>query len=264
MIKLIVSDLDGTLLRSDKSLPPKIFPLIARMREKGILFAPCSGRQYESLRRLFEPVQNDVLFVCENGGAVFYRNQLLLAEYLPPDAVEKVVLAMRRLPQCETLLCAPDCAYYERKIIPFSENVKRYYPQNELVDDLLKVAREKKICKIALYAESGAAEAGVESYLNGAVPELLTKISGFDWCDTTGRETNKSVAIDRLCRKLGFLREECMAFGDHMNDLEMLQYCGHSFITANAFGKLKEYGFTVIASNDEEGVLKKIEELLNE
>ena len=72
MVKLIASDIDGTLLRyGQTALPPALFDLIRRLRSAGVLFCPASGRQYHSLRQLFAPVADEVCFLCENGAVVF-------------------------------------------------------------------------------------------------------------------------------------------------------------------------------------------------
>ena len=67
MIKLIASDLDGTLLQNGSTeVPREIFELIIKLKEKGIIFAAASGRQYYSLRNLFGPVRDDIAYICEN------------------------------------------------------------------------------------------------------------------------------------------------------------------------------------------------------
>ena len=64
MIKFIATDLDGTLLDPRGVLPNEIFPLVARLSECGILFAPASGRQYANLKKLFFPVWEKTIFIC--------------------------------------------------------------------------------------------------------------------------------------------------------------------------------------------------------
>ena len=64
MIRLIAADLDGTLLDSRKRLSPGLFPLIRALRARGVRFAAASGRQYDNLLALFEPVADDLLFIA--------------------------------------------------------------------------------------------------------------------------------------------------------------------------------------------------------
>lgn len=72
MIRLVTCDIDGTLLHGEEtSIDTETLEEIRRLREKGILFCPASGRQYHSLRRLFAPVQDEIAYICENGSVVF-------------------------------------------------------------------------------------------------------------------------------------------------------------------------------------------------
>ena len=74
MIKLIACDMDGTLLDSAKRLPAELPEVIAKLKEKGVLFCVASGRQYASLRRDFDAYADDMLFICENGALVMLDN----------------------------------------------------------------------------------------------------------------------------------------------------------------------------------------------
>ena len=72
MIRLIASDIDGTLLHNGAAeIDPVIFEEIHRLKQKGILFCPASGRQYHSLRRLFAPAADELTYLCENGAVLF-------------------------------------------------------------------------------------------------------------------------------------------------------------------------------------------------
>ena len=68
MIRLIASDLDGTLLKNGaQMLSPEIFELIPALKKRGIHFVAASGRQYANIRRLFAPLQDEISYVAENG-----------------------------------------------------------------------------------------------------------------------------------------------------------------------------------------------------
>ena len=90
MIRLIASDIDGTLLQNGAAeIPPEIFDHIRRLEKKGVLFCPASGRQYTSLRRLFAPVADRVPFLCENGAVVYGPGS-------PGPILSKTVMDRRR------------------------------------------------------------------------------------------------------------------------------------------------------------------------
>ena len=83
-IRLICSDIDGTLLQyGRKELEGEIFEQIRELHRRGILFCPASGRQYTSLRKLFAPVADCCVFLCENGGVIYKDEQCIAKE---PDA----------------------------------------------------------------------------------------------------------------------------------------------------------------------------------
>lgn len=78
MLKLIASDIDGTLLQNgEKELSGQAVNQVKQLKEMGILFAAASGRQYATLRRLFEPVKDDIAYICENGAMVMYNGKIL-------------------------------------------------------------------------------------------------------------------------------------------------------------------------------------------
>ena len=76
MIKLVASDLDGTLLfKGAQSLPEEIFPLIRQLKKMGILFVAASGRQYANMKKMFRPVVDDMAFISENGALAVYNEK---------------------------------------------------------------------------------------------------------------------------------------------------------------------------------------------
>ena len=234
MIKFIATDLDGTLLTNDKRLPAEIFGLIRAMSERGILFAPASGRQYANLKKLFAPVADKVVFLAE----------------------------IRAIPHLYPMLCGETCAYLEDDVRPFFDYAMDAYTNCVKVDRLEEIIGRERICKIAVYDEIAAAENCIQK-LPSRLPALRTAISGFDWCDVSSPDSNKGAAIRVIRSRFGLKREECVAFGDHMNDFEMLVECGTAYVPANAYPPLKEQ-FPVIAANEAGGVLVKIKEILSQ
>ena len=101
-IRLICSDIDGTLLQyGRKELEGEIFEQIRELHRRGILFCLASGRQYTSLRKLFAPVADCCVFLCENGGVIYkdeqymdYNNLRNMARFVGGDSEHKVSLLM--------------------------------------------------------------------------------------------------------------------------------------------------------------------------
>ena len=261
MIRFIASDLDGTLLDEKKRLPEEIFPLIEQLHARGILFAPASGRQYANLEKLFAPVKDKVLFLCENGALVKYRGETLFLDPIDDDCLKDALDEIRALPDLYPMLCGADYAYIENNEMPFFRYAMLSYTNCKKVETLDAVIGKEPVCKIAVYDGIAAAEHCIK-VLPQRLPRLRTIISGFDWCDISATTANKGRAVRFIQEKFGFKKDECLAFGDHMNDYEMLLECGHPYVPENAYPPLKRMFRNYIPSNDEGGVLTKLKEII--
>lgn len=261
MLKFIATDLDGTLLDGERSVPEEIFPLVREMTKRGILFCPASGRQYANLRKLFAPVENDVLFMAENGALIKYRGKPLYLNPIPEELIQDALDAIRAIPEIFPMLCGSENAYVENAEEPFHTYAHLSYDNCLKVDSLNDVIGKEKICKIAVYDKLGSHNNCIK-YLPEKIPLLRTILSGADWCDVSAINANKGDAMRVIKEKFGFKKEECAAFGDHMNDYEMLLECGSAFVTENAYPPLKKLIQNVVPANTEGGVLSKIKEIL--
>lgn len=84
MIKLVASDLDGTLLHNyQQTVPKEIYDTIKALHEKGIIFTAASGRQYANIRRLFAPLGFDIPYIAENGSMCVYKEEILATGLTP-------------------------------------------------------------------------------------------------------------------------------------------------------------------------------------
>lgn len=261
MIKLIASDLDGTLLPPTKILPEETFPLIEKLADIGVTFAPASGRQLPNLKKLFAPVLERIAIIAENGGLVFYKGEIIFSDPTPADGVRRALEAVRAEDGLYPVISCADCAYIEDTYPRFLEIFKRSYSSYEMVKNLDEVVGTKSAIKVSVWDDLPAAEHGGK-VLPPKLEGLRTMVSGRDWLDVSCARADKGRALQALMRHLGVKREECAAFGDHMNDLEMLETSGHPYVTANAYPPLKELVGEEIPSNADFGVIKKIKELI--
>ena len=254
MVKFIASDLDGTLLDGERKLPEEIFPLIRKLKSLGVLFAPASGRQYANIRKLFAPVADDVVFICENGALVKYRGRTLHLTPIRDRYLKDALDEIRALPHLYPLLSGADWAYIENNEMPFFRYAMLSYTNCKKVPDLDEIIGKEDICKIAVYDEIAAAENCIK-VLPQRLPHLRTILSGYDWCDVSAPDANKGEAIRFLRRAFQLEKEECVAFGDHMNDYEMLGECGRAYVPENAYPPLKRLIGKSVGTNSENGVL---------
>ena len=78
MIKLIATDMDGTLLNSKNEIQDGFYEVFNKLEEKGIIFAAASGRQYYNLLKRFEGIEDKMMFIAENGTFVVYKGKELV------------------------------------------------------------------------------------------------------------------------------------------------------------------------------------------
>lgn len=114
MIKLIASDLDGTLLHDGaQQLPEELFPLILKLRDMGIRFVAASGRQYANMKRMFEPIADKISYICENGAVAISDEQDLYQDVFDRELVLDIVQTIQAkeernlpvLPEITTISC---------------------------------------------------------------------------------------------------------------------------------------------------------------
>ncbi len=260
MIKFIATDLDGTLLDENRKLPAGIFGLIEKLWKKGIVFAPASGRQYANMKKLFAPVADKVVFICENGALIKRGGETLHLNPIPDDLLKSALDKIRATAHVFPMLCGVDWAYIENDEQPFLNYAYASYDNCKLVNNLDGVIGTEPVCKIAIYDEISSAENCIK-ILPQQLPELRTILSGKDWCDVSAKGADKGDAVRFLRGYFSLKKEECAAFGDHMNDYEMLLECGHPFVTENAYPPLKELIGRTVPSNREGGAFHKIQEI---
>ena len=255
-IKLIAADMDGTLLDSKGRLNPEFFSVFESLKEKGVMFVAASGWQYYNLLKLFNRVKDDIMFVAENGTYVVFRSQELLVVDIPVNEAHKVIREVRGIEGAFPVLCGKGKAYIENDMPEFVKQARTYYERCDLVPDLLEIT-DDRFLKIAVYDFGGSS---INSYpvLQHFNDSLKVVVSGQNWLDVSHQEANKGNALIFLQNYMSVKADECMAFGDQMNDAEMLQAVSNSYAMANSAEELKCFARYIAPSNGENGVLRTI------
>ena len=243
MIRLIASDLDGTLLQKDGTLPSDTFSVIHALREKGILFCAASGRQYANLRRLFAPVADDICYISENGSYVTAQGQCAAqtigAEHALPliqDILDAGMEVLLSIPESRVMLTGAGRTFTDDIFYRLKNTCTMIHDPAVYADQYIKI--------------SGFHPDGV-AHLARPLQEkwgqiMHADIAGQKWLDFT--MTNKSDGIHILSRLLGIDTADMAAFGDQFNDLAMLQAVGHPYLMENAPDEMKTYHFPLCQS----------------
>ncbi|MGW2486396.1 Cof-type HAD-IIB family hydrolase [Streptomyces sp. NPDC001606] len=262
-IRLVVTDMDGTLLDDAKRLPEGLWPLLAELRRRGVLFSPASGRQYATLARQFAEVAEGMVFIAENGTYVVRDGVELSSDPLAPGVAAGVARTVRRLAadgvDVGAVVCGKRSAYVERTDEAFLAEVRKYYVEHRVVEDVTAV--EDDMIKVAVF-DFGAAEHSTAPALAEFADSHRVVVSGEHWVDVMNRTADKGTALRGLQRALGITPAQTMVFGDYLNDLEMLDAAEWSFAMANAHPEVVRRARHLAPSNNDNGVLRTIARVL--
>ena len=264
MIKIIFSDMDGTLLTDDNKLPEGFDEMIAELKSRNVLFAPASGRQYASLLKSFPKYRDEFLFIAEGGTLVMHKGKEIFSHTMEVEMVKKVLAAGATFDDIMCVWCGKKDSYILKNFDKpeYTDDMDKYYTHRVPVDSWEEV--DDTPIKVALYDRRGNAKKNIYDKL-AQFYDTLQVVQTIDWwVDVSSPGANKGEAIANVQRVMNILPEECAAFGDYMNDCEMLQSVGYSFAMANAHPDLKKFAKFETLSNNEGGVLAAIRKLIDD
>ena len=272
-LRLAAVDMDGTLLDDDKNFPPGMDELLDQMDERGVTFAPASGRQVWTLIDMF-PGRPGMTVIGENGGIVMRDGVEVSSHPVDTPTVREVIRLVRDATSGPDgidgglVMCGKQFAYVERTDDRFVEGVMPYYHRTQCVEDQEAVidaieagTSDDAIVKLAVYA-IGPVEPLAQATLANFADTHQYAISGANWADLQVQGVDKGSAVRDLQRFLGVERAQTAVFGDAGNDLSMMGVADMSFAMANASADVVEAARFVAPSNNEAGVIQVLRALL--
>ncbi len=256
MIKLVATDMDGTLLTSKKELTTKSVRVIKAIKQMGIHFVVASGRQYYNLFNIFKQhgLDEGTSFIAENGTVIFDKQELIFVNQLDNELIKSVVEITRKTPNVYPVLCGVKAAYTENDLPNLQNNVSKYFYQKEILNDVLDCLNYDIITKISVLNVKNQSETYTYPILKKFETSHKVIVSGPEWTDIINYDVGKGAAINMIGERYGASFDERMAFGDYLNDVDLLKACKHSFAVSNAHDSLKKIAAHICKSNDEEGV----------
>ena len=265
-LRLVVTDMDGTLLDGRGRVPERLAEVVARLHERGIVFCPASGRQLANLRQTLGEVVAEAAIIAENGTLVVDGPRELFRDTISRDQAVTVVRTVRELAgsglDVGAVVATPQVAYVERADTPFLAQVDTYYASREVVPDLLELALDD-VLKVAVHDFVDAERLSAPP-LAAAAPGLQAVVSGMHWTDLMPRQASKGRALRVIQERLGVTPAQTAVFGDYLNDLELYDEAEMTFAMANAHPEVLAAARFQAPANTEEGVLQVLEELLAE
>ena len=260
-VKMVVTDMDGTLLNSKSEVSEQFFELYQSLKSHQIHFVAASGRQYSSIQDKLSIISEEITIVAENGSYIKQGNAELGSILLSPEHVKLLIPVVRDVEGLFTVLCGKKSAYIEQDDDKFKGILREYYTKFDVVDDLMDLP-DDDFFKVAIYHFESS-----ETYIYPVVKHLegilQIKISGNNWVDIADPSANKGRAVQLLQHKYGISKEETMVFGDFNNDLEMIEQAFFSYAMANAHINVKKAARFHTLSNNEAGVEVILQQLID-
>ncbi|RSZ65650.1 HAD family hydrolase [Corynebacterium hylobatis] len=258
--RLIALDMDGTLLDPEGRIPDTFWEVLTEARSRGIAVAPASGRQLATLRSMFPGEHDPGTFIAENGTCVFHEGGIVSTTLLNPTIVRSVIAACGE-EELDLVVCTPDVAYHLPTVSETTRTeLQKYYVSREQVPDLLDVA-DADVIKLAIFTSHDAEEYAYPP-LRRAAPDANVVVSGAHWVDIMSAEAGKGRALTALAEELGVEKHEILAFGDYLNDLELLQAAGTAYAMENAHPEIRAIAHHIAPPNTEAGVVTVLRGML--
>ncbi len=252
--KALVFDLDGTLLKSDKTISSRTLENLRRCKSAGIAIGISTSRSENNSMKFIRELQPD--FVISSGGALLklHEKYVYRAEF-SPEETSNIINMIREI-------CGDDCEITVDTINAHFWN----YKSNPLKSDpswggsVYSDFSDFSECALKICAEVKSAEQ-LQKLADECTNCDCIKFSDSNWCKFTKKSATKENAILRLCDVCGITTEEIIAFGDDFVDIGMLKLCGLGVAMGNAIDEVKQIADVVIGSNDCDGIAEFLEKM---
>jgi Cof subfamily protein (haloacid dehalogenase superfamily) len=260
MIRLVASDLDGTLLRPDLTISDRTRSAIRRARSIGIAFVAVTGRPPRSVRHLADRIGLEGIAICANGAIVYDLDNDVVVDQTPlaAEAALRIVRGLRA--------AAPGVVFawedaegfghersWGRQPLTPAGRLVLGDPLELLTAPVAKVLARHPDMDFDTLASLARAVAGDDAVITWSTRELV---------EVSAANVTKAYALERVCARLGVRSDAVIAIGDMPNDLAMLAWAGHSVAVANADPEVLAVAREVTAANTDDGVALVLERLL--
>ena len=281
MIKLIVSDMDGTLLAHDSSISKGNIEAIRYAQSKGVQFAIATGRDYSSLKGILEAHDLKCFSILGNGAQFCNENgEILSSAYFPKKCFKQVLQIFDELKIHYMIFTAngfystaePNVvrdAFIDRCVVQFKRKHEKDYLDDGCNQDMACM-KLKKIGDLDDFINSSIDIIKVEAFNNDVsliekAKEKLQEIEGIaylssfdDNIEVTDKAAQKGLILENVIEELGYSKDEVMVLGDGLNDITLFERFKYSFAPGNANETIKAMAYQVVGACEEDGVSQAI------
>lgn len=259
MVKMIASDMDGTLLDEEGNIPEETFQLIEDLNEAGIHFAASSGRRLDTLLEFFAPVAGHMDFVASNGAQVMVGGTLVDLEVFSRVALKKLVKMTAAFRSMHLAVFDSVNSYLLDDEACFERELDKNLPRPVRVHDL--PGAEVNIVKASVYCDDAIMDMSY-ALTRELGDDFVFAPSGSKWIDVMQRGVNKATGMRQVMDERHVGAEDVMAFGDAMNDYELLRVVGTPVAMGNARSAIKQIAVKTIGTNADHSVQAEMRSLV--
>ena len=268
-VGLIATDIDGTMIRSDGTLSARVKAAMHAAVSAGIPVVPATGRPMVIAHDVIEAAELHSYWIFANGAVTRHmsRDELVRGFWLEQQVAESIVSTLRDvLPEIGFAVEFETDVAFEKGF----EAVVPMTPDHPPIADISEIfspefgGSTKRIQKVLAYDLSTSIDELYQRITEAVGESAVASYSGLPFIELAAGQVTKATALSLLASDLGIEQSRVVAFGDNHNDIPMLEWAGTSYAMANATDDAKAAANEVIASNDDDGVALKIEELLEQ
>lgn len=256
--KAVFFDIDGTLFEHGKPVLDSTKEAISTLRKRGHLAFVCSGRSRVMIpeKPILEVGFDGVLASC--GTYAEYHNRPLFEDKMPAQLVHKVIQAMRTF-QTMYILEGTEAIYYDEAAPAhtyddwYIKEIQKNIPGHFL--PIGKKVEEVNACKLSMQLT----EEMTDERVSAVLPELSLLRHEFSIGELIPKDKSKATGIDQVCKALGIAREDTIAVGDSINDVDMLSFAGIGICMGNGTQPAREAADYVTTPINEHGIYHAME-----
>jgi len=261
LIKLVLIDIDGTLVRDDKTLPAENEEAIKEALQSGVLVTLVTGRNYGAAKEIIDKLQLDVPVVLQNGAFIYrpYSGEVIRKVGLSGDVAKRVIHLCRQEGIFYILyrdfLMQKDMLIDQDYDGPFSMYLKRNAVRLDRVEDVTSFI-SGEVAEVALLGNEDKILRVLRQLGDGDNFTVIKSLTREDeaFYEIFGPKVGKGEALNYLCQHFGVSPEEVMFIGDAYNDIDIMPLVGFPVAMGNAVEEVKKFAKAVTKSNNEGGV----------
>ena len=270
-IKLVASDLDGTLLNKNKEITPRLFEALKKLNDLGIYFVPSTGRPFGTVPQTIKELPFLKYVITSNGATIYdaEKKKNIIENYLTPEAVDAVIEIAKELPVI-TEYFIEGKAYIAKDVYddltPFdlTESHKTYIKNSRTpVENFWEEMKRNDTVleNINLVFKDMDLRKQTWNKLKALGLASVTAATAIN-IEITSLFATKAQALEKLCDVLGFTRENVLAMGDGDNDMPMIQFAGIGVAMANGEEHIKQAADIIADDCNDFGAAKILEQII--